>query len=65
MAEGDQKGRLHGVEEAVVERDVFDAEVSAQDLDGEFVVLDTVDVLAELLYHNLLDDGFDHGSIKY
>lgn len=60
VAEGDQEGGFEGVEKAVVEGDVLDAKVPTQDFNCEFVVLDAVDVLAELLDHDLLDDGFDH-----
>lgn len=48
----------------VVEGDVLDAEVTTKDFDSEFVVLNAVDILAKLLNHDLLDDGFDHWADK-
>ena len=60
MAVGDGERGFELIEKVLIEGDIFDAEVSAEDLNGEFVVFDSVDVLAELFDHNLLHDGFDH-----
>lgn len=61
MTESDVYGSFESIEEGMVEGYILDAEEPAQHFDGEFIVLDAVDVLAELLDHDFLDDGFDHG----
>jgi hypothetical protein len=48
----------------VVEGDVLDAEEAAEDLDGELVILNAGEVLAELLDHDLLDDRLDHPNVN-
>lgn len=57
------EGGFEFIEEGVIECNIFDAEVSAQHFNGELVVLDSLDVLAELLDHHLLDDRTDHPAI--
>lgn len=56
MTVGNIKRSFQAVEKLMIERDVLNAEVSSKHFNGKLVVLDALDVLAELLYHDLLDD---------
>jgi hypothetical protein len=56
MAESHQEGRLQLIEKLMVERYVLNAEEPAQHLNGKFVVLNAIDVLAELFDHDFLHD---------
>ena len=44
----------------MVERYILDAEEASKDFNGQFIVFDTMNVLAELFYHDLFDDRFYH-----
>ena len=60
MTEGNVKGCLQRVEIGLVQRYVLNAEVASQNLNGQLFVLNPVDVFAELLYHDLLNDRLYH-----
>ena len=60
MAESHQEGRLQPIEKLMIERYVFNAEEPTQHLNGKFVVLYSIDVLAELFDHDFLHDWLDH-----
>ena len=64
MTKSDNKRSFQVIEEFLVERDVFDAKETSQNLNSEFVVFDSVDVLAELFNHDFLDYRLDHSSIQ-
>lgn len=56
VAEGDFKGCFQGIEELLIQRYVLNTEMASQHLNGQLVVLDSVDILAEFLDHDLLNN---------
>lgn len=64
VAVSDQKGSLERIEKILVEGYIFNAEITSQNLDCEFVVLNAVYKLTKFLNHYLFDDRFYHGIAR-
>jgi hypothetical protein len=58
----DFKGSLQLIKITMVERNILNTKVSSEDLNSEFIVLYSVNILTEFFNHDLLHDGLNHSN---